>query len=139
MVRLFFPHMSEEDPLKRWGLFLFVFFKEFFSVLFLFFFYPKFFFFSLEAWVRKSPLRGGDFQWLFAVNMFCWNKSHRSEYEIYCSILKWWRLKTHISIMDTSTLCFLIFAEQMAEKWIWNILFHFKVMIFKNSYRVGKL
>ena len=35
--------------------------------------------------------------------------------------------------------CFLIPAEQIAYKRIWNILFHVKVMAFNNSYRVAKL
>jgi len=69
------------------------------------------------------------------------NKSHISEYGIYCFILKWWHLITHISITDTSIYVskFLLNKSHRSEygiycsisKW-WHfkyILFHFKVRI----------
>ena len=53
-----------------------------------------------------------------------------------CSNLDTFPIHIYIYIHN---ICFDISAEQIAYKRIWNILFHFKVMAFKNSYRVAKL
>ena len=44
------------------------------------------------------------------VSILLLNKSHISEYGIYCYILKWRHLITHISIIDTSMNMFLNFC-----------------------------
>ena len=57
-----------------------------------------------RAFVLREPssLQLLTFSYANMLNKFLLNKSHVSEYGIYCSMLKWCHLMINISIIDTS-------------------------------------